>query len=299
MINPQIIRKISEVEPHLRDILISILEEIEKHRQQVEQQVTKTEFNELKEVVYELAKRVNELAEAQKRTEQRVNELAQAQKKSEQRLTRLEEAVERLAEAQKKTEQRLTRLEEAVERLAEAQRKSEERITRLEEAVERLTEAQKKTEQRLNELAEAQKKTEEVVKRLALSIERTNQQVGGLSRSIAYALENEAYRNLPQILKSLYGIEIIDRFIRTYIGDEEINIFAKAKKDGQDVCIVGEAVLKLDDKTKVKSVLDKANIVKQEVGGDVIPILVTHFARPNILERAKKAGIIVIQSFEW
>ena len=236
MISANLIRKISEVEPHLRDILISILEEIEKHTQQIAQQVTKEEFNELKEIVAELA-------EAQKKTEQRINELAEAQKKTEQRLNEL-------------------------------------------------AEAQKKTEQRLNELAEAQKK-------LTQSLERTNRQLGGLSRSVAYALENEAYRKLPEILKDRYNIEVTDRFIRTYIGGEEINIFAKAKRNGEEVCLVGESVLKLDDREKLKWVMDKANLVKEELGGEVIPIIVTHFAMPDVLERAGRAGILVVQSFEW
>jgi len=67
--------------------------------------VTKVEFNELKEVV-------RDLAEAQKRTEQRVEELAEAQKRTEQR-------VEELAEAQKRTEHALTRLTRQVGGLSE------------------------------------------------------------------------------------------------------------------------------------------------------------------------------------
>ena len=243
MISANLIRKISEVEPHLRDILISILEEIEKHTQQIAQQVTKEEFNELKEIVADLAKKVGELAEAQKKTEQRINELAEAQKRSEERITRLEKTVA--------------------------------------------------------ELAEAQKKTEEELRKLAQSLERTNRQIGGLSRSVAYALENEAYRKLPGILKNRYNIEVTEKFIRTYIGGEEINIFAKAKKNGKEVHLVGEAVLKLDDREKLRWVMEKVNLVKEELGGEVIPIIVTHFARPDILERASRAGVIVIQSFEW
>lgn len=65
--------------------------------------VTKVEFNELKEVV-------SELAEAQKRTEQRLEELAEAQKKTEQRL-------DELAQAQKKTEESLNRLIKRVDNI--------------------------------------------------------------------------------------------------------------------------------------------------------------------------------------
>ena len=105
-----IIRLLDKVEPPIKEVLLGILEEIERQRKQWEESVTKTEFNELKEIVAELAKKVDELAEAQKRTEQRVD--------------RLEIAVRELAEAQKKTEQR-------VNELAEAQKRTEEEICRL------------------------------------------------------------------------------------------------------------------------------------------------------------------------
>lgn len=79
--------------------------------------VTKAEFNELKEIV-------KELAEAQKRTEQRVEELVEAQKHSEERLTRLELTVAELVEAQKLTEKR-------VAELAEAQKRTENELREL------------------------------------------------------------------------------------------------------------------------------------------------------------------------
>ncbi len=112
-----IIRLLEKVDPTLREVLLAILEEIEKQRKQWEETVTKTEFNELKQIV-------SELAEAQKRTEQRVNELVEAQKKTEQR-------VNELAEAQKRTEHRVTRLEAVVQELAEAQKRTEEELKKL------------------------------------------------------------------------------------------------------------------------------------------------------------------------
>ncbi|HRR59993.1 MAG TPA: hypothetical protein P5547_03545, partial [Spirochaetota bacterium] len=79
----------------------------------INQTVTKAEFQELRVVV-------GELAEAQKRTEERVEELAQAQKRTEER-------VEELAQAQKRTEER-------VEELAQAQKRTEERVEELAQA---------------------------------------------------------------------------------------------------------------------------------------------------------------------
>jgi len=78
-VSVSLIRKLEQVEPFLREVLIAVLEEIERQR---EETVTKKEFNELKEIV-------RELAEAQKRTEERVEELAAAQKRTEEELRKL------------------------------------------------------------------------------------------------------------------------------------------------------------------------------------------------------------------
>ena len=185
-ISVALIRKLDAVPPELKDIFLTLVEELEKNRQET---VTKHEFDELRQVV-------KELAEAQKKTQQTLNELAGAQKSTEQRLSRLETAVA--------------------------------------------------------ELAEAQKRTEEEIRKLAGSLKRTRQEVGGLSRTVAYALENEAYRRLPPFLKQKYGIEILDRMIRAEIRGEEMNLFAHARKDGQDVILLGEAVLRLDDLSKLR-----------------------------------------------
>ena len=109
-ISVSFMRKLDSIPPEIREVLLSLMEELERSR---EESVTKNEFNELKEIVKELA------------------------------------------------------------------------------------EAQKKTEQKMDELVEVQKKTEEEVRKLAIGLDGTRSQVGGLSRSMAYALENEAYRNLP------------------------------------------------------------------------------------------------------
>ena len=194
-------------------------------------------------------------------------------------------AIGELTEAQKRSEERLTRLEKTVEELAEAQKRSEERLTRLEKTVE--------------ELAEAQKRTEEEVRKLSQGLQVTRHQLGGLSRSVAYALENEAFRRLPAFLKERYGIEVIERLIRTEIDGREINIFGKVREDGQEKYLVGESVLKLDDREKLRQVWTSVELVKEVYGGEVIPIIITHFARREVVERAEKAGIIVVQSFEW
>ncbi|MCP4400289.1 MAG: hypothetical protein GY801_23650, partial [bacterium] len=58
----------------------------------------------------------------------------------------------------------------------------------LKEIVRRLAQAQERTEA-------AVQKTEAAVQTLAVGLTETRREVGGLSRSMSYALENEAYRS--------------------------------------------------------------------------------------------------------
>ncbi len=241
--------------------------------------VKTSDFNELKSIVRDLATAQNEMAAAQVRTEER--------------LTRVEIAVEKLAEAQKRTETR-------VEELAEAQKRTEMRV-------EELAEAQKRTEMRVEELAEAQKQTQQELQLLAKGLRETRGELGGLSRSVGYALENEAYRALPRFLKEHYGLEVTQRLIRTEIGGEEINLFGRARRNGQSVLIVGEVKLRLDERRTTRrredalAVLEKKiAAVKAEHGAEeIVPLLVAHYARPSFLQKAQAKGVIVVQSFEW
>ena len=163
-----------------------------------------------------------------------------------------------------------------------------------------LAEAQKRTEARVEELAEAQKRTEEEIKRLARGLVSTRTELGGLARSVSYSLENEAYRALPSYLKRHYGIEVLERFIRTEIDGEEIDIFAKAKMDGKDVLIVGESELKLSSVGKLKRLDKKVLVVKRKFAEkEIVKLFVTHYAKLPIKKKAEEMGIIIVQSFEW
>ncbi len=256
-----LLRKMDSVPPELKEVLWLLLEEIEQQR---EASVTKTEFNELKSIV-------RDLAEAQKRTEQRLDTLA----------ARMEE----LAEAQKRTEQR-------VEELAEAQKRTEQRV-------EELAEAQKRTEQRVEELAEAQRETTREIASLSRAHDNTRSQLGGLARTMAYALENEAYRMLPAFLKVRWQLEIDERLVRTWINGEEINFYARARRGVEAVVIVGESVMRLDDSGKLAQLQRKLEAVRAVEALPLVPLLVTHFAHPELLEQARRDGIVVVQSFEW
>ncbi len=105
----------------------------------------------------------------------------------------------------------------------------------LKSIVKELAEAQK-------ELAEAQKETQYHVQALTHKLGETNNTLGELEQSFAYALENEAYRMIPALLEEKHGIRMTERFVRTYVEGEEINLFGRGRRDGQDILIVGEKV---------------------------------------------------------
>jgi len=253
-----------------------ITEVIAAMYEELKNSVTKVEFNELKEIV-------SELAEAQKRTELRLEELAEAQKRTELRL-------EELAEAQKRTELRL-------EELAEAQKRTELRL-------EELAEAQKRTELRLEELAEAQKRTEEEVRKLVHEHGDTRKQLGGLSMTVGYTLENEAYKALPRLLKRDAGLTIKGKLNRQYVTDNkgqyiEVNIVGEAAKNGKKIFVVGEGKSQLS-KNDVDDFIRKKLNRLEGVFANIFPVLITHMiSSPGIGEYAKKKGIALYYSYDF
>jgi chromosome segregation ATPase len=295
------------------------------------QKLTEKRIAELTEAQKRTEQRLSELAEAQKRTEQRVDalsqkveQLADAQKLTEERIAELTEAQKRteqrlseLAEAQKRTEQRVDALSQKVEQLADAQKRTDERVAELAEAQKRteqrlseLAEAQKRTEQRVDalsqkmeQLAEAQRKTEVELAKLAIEFKEVKIEIGGLSRSFSYAFENEAYRNLPKVLKEKYGFEIIEQILRADIGGKEINFFGKARKDNLELYIVGESKLRIESDWRMdvfSELEEKVAAVKSEYGDiPIVQLLVTHYAKKSFIDEALKRGVIIVQSFEW
>jgi len=260
-----------KITPKLKKAIIEIVEERLR-----ETQIIRKDISELRAVV-------KELAEAQKRTEQRVEQLAEAQKKTEERLTRVEGAIEELAEAQKRTEQR-------VEQLAEAQKKTEERLIRVEGAIEELAKAQKRTEEELRELIKEHKET--------------RAQLGGLSITIGYRLEDESYKALPELLKRDYGIIIQERLKRQFIQDKsgvplEVNIFGSAIRDGKKITIIGEAKSQLSKNGIDEFIKKKLNKI-QGLYEELFPVLVTYMiSEPDAEEYAKQKGIAIYYSYDF
>ena len=254
-----IIKLLDKVESPIREVLIEILAEIERQRKQWEESVTKKEFNELKEIVAELAK-------AQKETEQRLNELTQR--------------VSELAEAQKRSEERITKLEKAVAELAEAQKKTEQRLNEL-------AEAQKRTEEELRKLIVEHKKTREELGGLSHTVgyilEDKAFETLPLLLKKEYGIETEA-------LKRDF-IEISpNRF-------EEINIIGQGKRDGKKIWILGECKAQLK-KRDVDKFLKKISRIEHIFPGEKLIILVAYQTSPQVKEYVREKGLRLYFSYE-
>lgn len=300
--------------------------------------VTKEDFSQLKGVVSELAVaqertgqrldsltvKVEELAEAQKQTDVSIKELTEAQKRTEKR-------VEELAVAQERTEKRLDSLTVKVEELAEAQDRTDMSIKELTESQKRtdvsikelmesqkqtdlsikaLTEAQMRTEKKVEALTEAQHRTEgrvdklsEALTKLTENVSDLRSTVGGMQRTMSYALENEAYRKIPALVKDRFGFITEEKIIRKYVGDVEINLIAKGHLNGEPCLLVGESKDRIQPK-QIESLIDELDghvQLAQEAYGikNVLRLLVTHSAHDRAVEALKREGIEIIQSFEW
>ena len=153
----------------------------------------------------------------------------------------------------------------------------------------------------MEELAQAQGRTEGELRQLA-------QELGGLSRSVSYALENEAYRQLPAYLATQYGINLTERMVRTDVGGEEINLFALGERNGKPIVIVGETKLQLDRRRGMRDALErlldqleaKVKVVQAaHPEREVVRLLVTHYIRPSLREVATRRNVLIAQSFEW
>ena len=170
--------------------------------------------------------------------------------------------------------------------------------------VQELAEAQKRTEKRLEELVEAQKRTEEAVFHLSKRLDNTKPQLGGLSATVGYTLENESYRYLPALLEREHGLVVEGHLYRDYLTDEkgrdvEINILGRGQKEGQQVLILGESKVQLSRKhvdsflrTRVRSV--------STTGLSVFPLMVCHMVtQKDVRAYAESKGVTVYLSYQF
>ena len=245
----------------------------------------------------ELAAAQQELAEAQRRTEARVEELAEAQGRTEAR-------VEELAEAQGRTEARVEELAVAQQELTEAQRRTEARMETMAAAIQRLAEEQVVMRQEQVVMRQEQVVMRQEQREMRQEQREMRQEIGGLAMTVGYRLEDEAFRALPALLARDYSLEVQGRLRRAYVTDArgralEVNILGAARRDGQEVTIIGESKAQLS-KNKVDEFIARRVHALREVFAHVFPVIVTHMiSEPDAEAYARDAGVAVYYSYDF
>ena len=178
----------------------------------------------------------------------------------------------------------------------------------LKEIVKELAEAQNRTEARVEELAEAQKRTECEVGELAKEMrglargqKQLQRQVGGLSNTVGYDLEDKAYPILPALLKRDFGIEV-GRLYRRFLvypdgRDDEVNIYGEGIRNGQRVYVIGEAKAQLG-RRDVDSFLRRLKRVREFLDAELIPVLLTYAVHPKVEQYAADKGLKLYWSYD-
>ncbi len=170
--------------------------------------------------------------------------------------------------------------------------------------VKELAEAQTRTEQRLEQLAEAQTRTEEALQKLTQEQGEARKQLGGISMTIGYTLENEAFKALPGLLQRDFGIIVRGKPKRKYVTDNkgksiEVNIIGEATKEGKEIVIVGETKSQLSKNDVDSFVRRKLNRL-EGVFEEMFPVLVTHMtSSSDVEEYAKEKGIVLYYSYDF
>ena len=275
LMQTEITRKLqSAFEPHQVDALLEVIGLSYNNLVKV------SDFSELKAIVQDLAESQKAMGASQ-----------EAMGKSQEAMGKSQEAMGKSQEAMGKT----------LEALGESQRAMAITLEENSSQIRDLTGV-------VRELAVAQQRTEAEVEKLTSVVGDIRSEIGGMSRSMSYALENEAYRSLPAFLLENHGIEVTERLIRTTVNDEEINFLGRAVRDGRPVLIVGESKQRLDERRSSKREEDrifsqleaKSEVVRAAYPDEEITmLLITHYARPEFLRSAAARSIVVVQSFEW
>ena len=158
----------------------------------------------------------------------------------------------------------------------------------------------------VKELAQAQKRTEKELQKLIKEHTKTREQVGGLSITVGYILENEAMKALPTLLLKEFGLKVEDRLVRKFIKDKrgrpiEINIIGKAIRNGERVVIIDEAKTQLSKNKVLEFLRKKIRPLEGVFKEEFFPILLTHMiTQPDVEEYAYKNGIKrVYYSYEF
>ena len=156
----------------------------------------------------------------------------------------------------------------------------------------------------VKELGEAEKRTEIEIKTLTITVKNMQKQLGGLSNTVGYELEDRFYHIFPRILKEDFNVDIKGGIERRFIvypsgKDDEINIYGEGVLEGREVYIIGESKAQIG-KSDVRVFTKLLKRVKGHLGKEIIPILLCYLLHPVVEKFIKEEypEIKVYKSYE-
>jgi hypothetical protein len=178
----------------------------------------------------------------------------------------------------------------------------------MERAIANLAEAQLRTEERLEELtkrvdslAEAQLRTEETLEKLMTILENLRSEVGKLSDTVGFGLEDIARVVLPGWLQRHLGLEV-EEFRREFVEVEgrlvEVNLYGEGSLEGERAIVIGEVKSRIHS-SEVRSFYEKTYIpISKKMEVKLVGLLFGYLIHPSAKMQAEELGLHVIASYE-
>lgn len=175
-------------------------------------------------------------------------------------------------------------------------------VRELAERVNDLTQRMDELTKRVHDLTVNVSRLERKVEDLVGEMKAFKRELGGLSHTVGYRLEDEAMKSLPALLKRDLSIDTQGPLIRDYveIGPKkyvELNIWGHGFKDGKAVEIVGEAKSQLK-KRDVDIFLQTLKILEPIINKQIVPLLVTYQTSPDVRHYVKGKNIALYFSYQ-
>ncbi len=252
---------------------------------------------ELVQVTQQHSREIAELREMTQKNTQAIAELVQVTQQHSREIAELREMTQKNTEA-------IAELRQTVAELVQMTRQNTEAIAELRQTTQQHSEEISDLRRTVQELVEVQKQTQEDIRRLTWGLDDLRKQVGGLSMTVGYTLENAAYKALPHLLNRDYGLQIDGELTRRFVEDNqgehiEVNIFGQARRNGETLTIVGESKAQLS-KNDVDSFLRRKIQRLQGRYPNLFPVLVVHMTSEWDVEAyARELGVAVYFSYQF
>ncbi|MCL0072889.1 hypothetical protein M1N91_01530 [Dehalococcoidia bacterium] len=266
----------------LYEAMIAVVDERVK-----EIRVTREDFSELKGIVGGLAHSHNQLREV-------VTELAQGHRELVQSHNELREVVTELAHSHNQLREVVTELAQGHRELVQSHNELREVVTELAQGHRELVQSHNELRGAVGELAQAQARTEKAVANLA-------HQVGRMSDTLGYGLEDLGEWVLPAYFERAYGITGVERCIRRFIKvdrkEVEVSLYAEGKRNGEAVVLLGESKSRIG-RTEVKKFVAHLRVLERVLDKPAFRFLFGFWAHPSAERLARENNIEVISSYQ-